>query len=73
MPNDSGLTIAESSRFWSTGRAQQSSLTPHAPVRRLRDRREYWGLKLLVACIFLGSAAISLTGLILIIRWVLNL
>jgi hypothetical protein len=53
--------------------AEHAGLDAHAPVRPIADRAEYWGLKLFVGLLFVGSSLISLTGLFLVVRWVRNL
>lgn len=67
------LMISTSPGLGSRSRAQPTGLKSCAPTRPTGDRVEYWGLKLLVACLFLFSATTSLTCLVLVVRWVVNL
>ena len=51
-------------------RVAEQILVPDAPARAVPDRVEYWGLKLIIGVVLLGSALISLIWLFLIIHWI---
>ena len=58
--------------YRSTRLVEQTSLSGAAPVRSVPDRLEYWGLRLIIAFVFLSSAVISLMGLFFFIYWIVS-